>query len=268
MTTVESHTILKPELPPEVTGLKAPTTLDEMQDYFTRLYGARNSLYLPGRILRIQFFNIAVGDLQDALRKPSTEIHKEVMYGRLVARVFCLADGMSDRTGLRKVSVANAMVDKYPEKGCLYCHQIICQCIEDRPDAVLNGWGVSEEQKGWSLRNWQQHLGMKYNVKNKEGGVDRVMARLFKEVTELQSFEADLPRSTRSTQENIREYGLEMADCLAWTIAAANLTEVDLEKAALERFWPNCWNCKNNPCICTHFNMKPVSGLANAPKRM
>ncbi len=85
------------------------------------------------------------------------------------------------------------------------------------------------------------------------------MGRLFKEVVEVITFEFhNIPRIHMSAPEIERHYGLELADCLAWTIGAANIKGIDVEKATLERFWPVCWKCGTTPCQCTNFNMDEV----------
>ncbi|WP_321429983.1 MazG nucleotide pyrophosphohydrolase domain-containing protein [uncultured Methanolobus sp.] len=52
----------------------------------------------------------------------------------------------------------------------------------------------------------------------------------------------------REDMENIRE---ELADCFAWIGALANLYDIDLEAAFLEKYPDKCPTCKQNPCICT-----------------
>jgi NTP pyrophosphatase (non-canonical NTP hydrolase) len=52
----------------------------------------------------------------------------------------------------------------------------------------------------------------------------------------------------RNDMENLRE---ELADCFAWIGALANLYDIDLEKAFLEKYPLVCPTCRKNPCICT-----------------
>jgi len=52
----------------------------------------------------------------------------------------------------------------------------------------------------------------------------------------------------REEPENIRE---ELADCFPWIGALANLYEVDLEEAFLEKYPGVCPRCRQKPCICT-----------------
>ncbi|MDG6243928.1 MAG: MazG nucleotide pyrophosphohydrolase domain-containing protein [Methanolobus sp.] len=52
----------------------------------------------------------------------------------------------------------------------------------------------------------------------------------------------------REDMDNIRE---ELADCFAWIAALANLYDIDLEAAFLEKYPDMCPTCCKNPCICT-----------------
>lgn len=85
-----------------------------------------------------------------------------------------------------------------------------------------------------------------------------MMNRLFKEVAELMNLEHSLPQTSLTVTEIEHEYALELSDCLAWTIAAANIKEVNLEKVTLDRFWPTCWNCHQKPCVCINFSFNQV----------
>jgi NTP pyrophosphatase (non-canonical NTP hydrolase) len=43
----------------------------------------------------------------------------------------------------------------------------------------------------------------------------------------------------------------EFADVIAWLASLANITNVDLEKAALKKYNNKCPKCKHSPCQCT-----------------
>ena len=45
--------------------------------------------------------------------------------------------------------------------------------------------------------------------------------------------------------------GKEFADVIAWLASLANITGIDLEKAALEKYDNKCPKCKQSPCQCT-----------------
>ena len=49
----------------------------------------------------------------------------------------------------------------------------------------------------------------------------------------------------------------EFADVLAWLASLANITDVNLEKATLEKYNYKCPKCQQAPCICKFIKIKP-----------
>jgi NTP pyrophosphatase (non-canonical NTP hydrolase) len=45
--------------------------------------------------------------------------------------------------------------------------------------------------------------------------------------------------------------GKEFADVIAWLASLANITGIELEKAALEKYNDSCPKCHHSPCKCT-----------------
>jgi NTP pyrophosphatase (non-canonical NTP hydrolase) len=43
----------------------------------------------------------------------------------------------------------------------------------------------------------------------------------------------------------------EFADVIAWLASLANVTNTDLEKAALNKYDDKCPRCRHSPCQCT-----------------
>ena len=43
----------------------------------------------------------------------------------------------------------------------------------------------------------------------------------------------------------------EFADVIAWLASLANITNVDLESAALNKYDNKCPKCRHSPCRCT-----------------
>jgi NTP pyrophosphatase (non-canonical NTP hydrolase) len=43
----------------------------------------------------------------------------------------------------------------------------------------------------------------------------------------------------------------EFADVIAWLASLANITEIDLEKAAINKYNGKCPKCQKAPCQCT-----------------
>lgn len=43
----------------------------------------------------------------------------------------------------------------------------------------------------------------------------------------------------------------EFADVIAWLSSLANITDIDLEKAAVTKYDNKCPKCRHSPCQCT-----------------
>ena len=50
--------------------------------------------------------------------------------------------------------------------------------------------------------------------------------------------------------KNLNNVGEEIADVVAWISSLANLLEIDLEKAVLEKYPNKCIKCGSKPCQC------------------
>jgi NTP pyrophosphatase (non-canonical NTP hydrolase) len=44
----------------------------------------------------------------------------------------------------------------------------------------------------------------------------------------------------------------EFADVIAWLASLANITSIDLERAALSKYNGKCPKCMHSPCQCTY----------------
>lgn len=230
--------------------------LQELMEHFFHLYGLRNQIFLANLRKRIDFLGLAIGDLQDAIRKEIDKKKIEIALARVVSRIFCIAGNFT------KLPVVEMMASKYPLNWCSYCQSFPCECTERRPAAQLQ-IQPSEAQRHWNLKKWCSHLDNLYGEKNKEKGVENILNRLFKEVYELISLQLKTlhpheKHKSLSLEEIRRGYALELTDALAWTIAIANFLEIDLEKAVWDRYGEGCWNCRQIPCICTTFSFEPV----------
>ncbi|WP_370574660.1 MazG nucleotide pyrophosphohydrolase domain-containing protein [Methanomethylovorans sp.] len=91
------------------------------------------------------------------------------------------------------------------------------------------------------IKEFQQLMYDLYAHNDRKRGAAATMLWLVEEVGEL----AEAVR--RNDTENIRE---ELADCFAWVGALANLCDVDLELAFLEKYPLVCPTCGKNPCVC------------------
>lgn len=225
--------------------------LREMREHFFYLYGPRSRFFLPGAGERVGFLNLAIGDLQDAIRKEYGLEIIGVALARIVARIFCIAEHFWSSP------LVEAMIQKYPASHCSYCQSFPCKCVEKRPAAVLEP--ISEIQLNWTLKQWQGHFAALYGERNRKRGIENLLNRLFKEITELSSFLMMIPLRRATIDELEREIALELADAIAWTIAIANFFGIDLEKAVLTRYGKHCWKCYRIPCVCGNFSVQPVN---------
>ncbi len=221
-------------------------------DHSFRLYGRRNRLFFWGTTDRIVFLNLAVGDLQDAIRKDKGIEVIGDMLGRVVSRVFCVAEAF------KELPLVAVMARKYPLSHCTYCGKMPCQCSEQRPDYKL-AEVATPEQMAWDLMQWCQGFAALYGEQNKKKSVEVLLNRLFKEVVELFSIQARVETLEGSLAYVEEEVALELADVLAWTIALANFYDVDLEYCFQVRYGAGCLKCGcPDECECTGFRRGQV----------
>jgi len=68
---------------------------------------------------------------------------------------------------------------------------------------------------------------------------------------ELQELKEALNKKDQTALEK------EFADVLAWLASLANITNVNLEKATLEKYNYKCPKCQQAPCKCKFIKIKP-----------
>ncbi len=90
------------------------------------------------------------------------------------------------------------------------------------------------------LESFQAHLARLYGKKDRKRGMDGTFMYLIEEVGEL---------ATALREGDKQEIASELADVLAWTASLAQLTGVDLAKAAQEKY-ASCSGCARVPCAC------------------
>jgi NTP pyrophosphatase (non-canonical NTP hydrolase) len=83
-----------------------------------------------------------------------------------------------------------------------------------------------------------------YIHRDTQRGVDKTMLWLISEMGEL----AEAIRL-----EDSKKIAEEMADVLAWLCSVANLTNVNLEAAAFNKYPGSCGRCNSTPCQCEEF---------------
>ena len=92
------------------------------------------------------------------------------------------------------------------------------------------------------IREFQEMMRRLYFHRDSERGIKGTYDWLVDEVEEL--WEA-LQKVDKEASEK------EFADVIAWLASLANITGIDLEKAALEKYHGKCPKCKQSPCQCT-----------------
>jgi len=92
------------------------------------------------------------------------------------------------------------------------------------------------------IREFQKMMRRIYFHRDSKRGVAGTFDWLVDEVKELREA---LKMDDKEALEN------EFADVIAWLASLANVTDVDLEKAALNKYDNKCPKCGHSPCQCT-----------------
>ena len=92
------------------------------------------------------------------------------------------------------------------------------------------------------IREFQKMMRSIYFHRDSKRGTEGTFDWLVDEVKEL---EEALKIDDKKGLEN------EFADVIAWLASLANVTDVDLEKAALNKYDNKCPKCGHSPCQCT-----------------
>jgi NTP pyrophosphatase (non-canonical NTP hydrolase) len=92
------------------------------------------------------------------------------------------------------------------------------------------------------IHEFQEMMKRLYFYRDSERGVEGTYNWLVDEVEEL--WEA-LQGNDKEAAEK------EFADVIAWLASLANITGVDLEKAAVNKYPSRCPKCQQSPCRCT-----------------
>jgi NTP pyrophosphatase (non-canonical NTP hydrolase) len=219
-------------------------TIDGLMEFFCGLYGRRSRLFINGVTERISYLGFSIGQLQDILRKNDDDKKRiEGALADVVSWIFCVIEHF------KGLPVANMMSQKYSSNGCTYCWNSPCTCSsQKRNENTLAK--INYHQIEWSLNQWRHHLSSVYGRANRERGVDNVVLRLFKENEELRSIFLNIDCAQATIDEMEQEICKEICDLLSWAIAVADLQNVDLELAVLDRFGKGCPVCGKLPCSC------------------
>jgi NTP pyrophosphatase (non-canonical NTP hydrolase) len=92
-----------------------------------------------------------------------------------------------------------------------------------------------------TIAGLQRLIAEMYSQKDEARGVDGTFMWLMEEVGELAS---------ALRHGSPEELAAEFADVLAWLVTIANVAQVDLEKAVLEKYGRGCPGCGHMVCTC------------------
>jgi NTP pyrophosphatase (non-canonical NTP hydrolase) len=92
------------------------------------------------------------------------------------------------------------------------------------------------------INEFQQLMRRLYYRRDSDRGIEGTYRWLLDEVNEL----GDALRDNGK-----EELSKEFADVIAWLASLANITSVDLESAAVNKYDNVCPKCKRSPCECT-----------------
>jgi NTP pyrophosphatase (non-canonical NTP hydrolase) len=92
------------------------------------------------------------------------------------------------------------------------------------------------------IHEFQEMMRRLYLHRDAERGVKGTYEWLADELEELGEA---LKESDKEAAEK------EFADVLAWLASLANITGIDLEKAAINKYSGKCPKCQQSPCQCT-----------------
>ncbi|WP_417848162.1 MazG nucleotide pyrophosphohydrolase domain-containing protein [Thalassoglobus sp.] len=95
--------------------------------------------------------------------------------------------------------------------------------------------------KTMSLKELQELIQKMYSTKDEQRGIDGTFMWLMEEVGELA---AALREGTPE------ELAREFADVLAWLATIANVANIDLEQAVIEKYGNGCPGCGEMVCNC------------------
>ncbi len=219
--------------------------VDEWSFHLSHIYGCNNSVYITSLSEKLGLLIVSVRSLQDAIRKKRSKKKCARALAHVLAWTYALVDHF------RFPSIAHYLCLKYPVAACGYCGKKPCKCLPEKR-AKHTPSPIEAEQLLWNFKEWQKHLGTLYGNSNRKRGLSDSFDRLFTEIAELYHILAG-SFIGRTAKDIHCEYGMEIADVIAWIIAIAVLMEIDLEKAMRSLYQMGCPSCTHNPCRCRKF---------------
>ncbi|MEM1538787.1 MAG: MazG nucleotide pyrophosphohydrolase domain-containing protein [Candidatus Bathyarchaeia archaeon] len=91
------------------------------------------------------------------------------------------------------------------------------------------------------ISQFQEMMRRLYYHRDCKRGVEKTFEWLVEEV-------AELGEALKAADKKALES--EFADVIAWLASLANITNIELEKAALSKYDDKCPKCRQSPCNC------------------
>jgi NTP pyrophosphatase (non-canonical NTP hydrolase) len=230
--------------------LKEGRPMTEVLDFSNRLTRERNEHYLRTNSLRIAHLGVGGGEVVDTVLRTKPEQMREILpvvAAKITLRVFTVLQGLEE-----KEAIIDKLMSKFPESGCSYCGHKPCRCDVVRPEEKI-GAQSSEEQRQWTIKQWQDHLKSVYGEKNHQRGLSYILNRLMSEIQEVNVAGMQMELLPEDAERYKQEAISELADSFAWAIAVCNEVDADLNKSFVDRYGKGCPNCGNMPCTCGPF---------------
>lgn len=230
-------------------------SITEVLEYADGLTRERNEKFFPTLDKRLLHLFAGGVEMFDTVRaRAKHERFIPIVASKIFVRALNVLQALSERD-----TAIEQLMKKYPESGCSYCGKKPCECAVIRPEDKV-GAVYSEEQKNWTITQWQQHLKEVYGAGNKAKGLEWVVNRLGSEIGELSEAAILMEQSKGADPKEIEKYkeeaASEAADVIAWIMAACNEVDADLDKTFIDRYGKGCPKCKGYPCRCGEFSRK------------
>jgi NTP pyrophosphatase (non-canonical NTP hydrolase) len=97
------------------------------------------------------------------------------------------------------------------------------------------------------VSEFQKLIAQLYLKKDKKRGLHKTFTWLVEEIGELASL-------IKLSELDIKSIKNELADIIAWTVSVANILDIDIEEALIDKYPYKCSKCNSSPCKCVEEN--------------
>lgn len=221
-------------------------SLDDWIRRFDLLYGVRNRYGILAISELCLHLNISVRVLSEVVMRERGVLTKEQAIADVCGWVMAFVNYFPD------LPLVEEFAKKYGMDVCPYCSNRECSCLtarDKRPAFTLSKANVKYVQM--DIHEWQLHLGRLYGSYNRKDGALSCLLRLSGEVSEMmaniRSFSVSGRHSIGARRQLIAD---ELRDILAWVFAVANVLEIDLGGALMERYGKKFEDCSCQKFLC------------------